>query len=178
MAKPKSEDETRAAIDRLAYEINMLTRMASILCRHPKYELSWICTNSFIHSFLLAARNLLEFFFPKKVRGNIYATTCVPSWECEEPVFEKYVHWSKVDRNKKGPEGKDFVDILSQRLHHITWPRVEESKLDWHEQAITKEFLKPIEKFQEDLPPELRSYYFDASVRELQETCKRFEQQQ
>lgn len=178
----RTEDEAKAAIERLAYEIKMLTRTASYSSRKLKRKRTKVVRNALVHSFLLAVRNLHEFFFSTNDHADtIYAKTFIESWELKKPNFREGFHWHRVEENEEGPKSKDFFSIISQRLHHITWARVKESKLNWHEQAITNEFLVPIRKFRTAFSqewPTVDIVYFEASVSELEETCKRFERQQ
>ncbi len=178
LTKARTEEDKRKAIDKLAYEIYILSRTASSLCRHPEYERSWLCANSLIHSFLLAVCNLFEFFFDSAKRDDTLHAKTFVEWKGDEkpkqPKFEEGIHWSKKQPDKGAPEEKSFSQIVSQRLHHITWARVDESQLGWNEQEITKAFLVPIKKFQKALPSELHTEDFEKSVRELEETCKRF----
>lgn len=178
MAIERTKKDNQAAIDRLAYEIRMLSRTASALNRLPTYERTWIVNNAVIHSFLLATRNLLEFFFPGKNKYNdtIYAETFVTPWEHIKPKFKEGVHWHRVDENEPSPPcDVSFESIISQRLHHITWHRVSESKLNWHEPEISIEFHDPVLAFQAALPSDWRTDLFEETVQEFDETCKRFE---
>ena len=178
MPKNRTPKDKQEAIKHVEYEIWMLSRTALLLNRKLKRPRPLIVHNALINSFLLATRNLLEFFFPEgKKNSKLHVNAFVESWKCNEPSFKEKIHWHKVNPDKKSPRANTFRAILSQRLQHITWDRVDESQLDWHEPAITKEFLRPIEKFQAALPTEFQSKTFDVKVRKLQKICKRFEQQ-
>ncbi len=174
MTAKRSLQQKQDAIDRLKYEVKMLSRTAEYFSREPDSKQPWVVHNSLIHSFLLAVRNLYEFLFRNKNhKDTIHATELVgPDWNIIVPRFEEGVHWSKDEPKKMGTGKSSFYQILSQRLSHITWARVDQSKLDWHEQEIIREFLKPIDRFQNALPDELKSDELAEEVRRLHETCK------
>lgn len=173
MERTRTDAEKRKAIDKLGYEIKMLSRTASVLCRTRERRLSWVYHNSTIHSFLLAVRNLHEFFFAKTASdGRIIAAQLVTPWTCSAPKFRDGKHWREIDSKRRVHRRTRFKALVSQRLHHVTWSRVNESKIDWIEPAILKEFRRPIEKFWAALPPAQRSKYFDRAVRLLQGTCE------
>lgn len=173
MKHTTSEAQKRKAVGNLAYEIKMLSRTALVLGRKRKRRLSWVYHNSIIHSFLLAVRNLHEFFFAKSAKdGRIIAAQLVNSWAYSAPSFREGKHWRRIDPKNRLHGRTPFHALVSQRLHHITWSRVDESRVQWIEPAILNEFRIPIENFATALPPALRSKYFDRTVTLMRGTCE------
>ncbi len=178
MQTARTVKDKQLAVDRLAYEIRMLGRTAEFLSRKLKRKRAPVIHNALIQSFLLATRTLHEFFFRASGHtNNIYARDLIEDWDISPQLFEEGIHWDLVDEDMKGPGDKRFFDILTQRLHHITWPRVDESKLDWHEQVILRQLVEPIERLHATLAPELRTEYLDACVTEFTRTVARIEGQ-
>ena len=101
MRQTRSDADRLEAICRLAYEIKMLSSTVSVLGRERKRKLSWVYHNSTVHSFLLAVRNLHEFYFANTARdGRIIAAQLVIPWTCSAPKFHEGKHWRKIDPKK------------------------------------------------------------------------------
>jgi len=172
MSHNRTKAQKREALDKLAYEIKMLSHTGLVLIRKRKRNLSWVYHNSTIHSFLLAVRNLHDFYFAKKSsKDGIIATAILTTWSCPAPEFREGRHWKRIDPRKHIRRRTPFNALVSQRLHHITWSRVDESKINWIESAILREFLEPTNRFASALPESVRTPYFDQSVRLLARTC-------
>lgn len=173
MVRTRTDSEKRKAIEKLAYEIKMLARTALVLGRKRNQKLSWVYHNATVHSFLLAVRNLHHFFFVRTAtRGSIVAADFVKSWSCSETKFREGKHWRKLEPRTRTNPRQRFDALISQRLHHITWSRVKESKIDWDESRILKEFLNPVEQFRTALHPKHQSPYFERAVQLLRNRCE------
>ena len=125
MRQTRSDADRLEAISRLGYEIKMLSSTAAVLGRDRKRKLSWVYHNSTVHSFLLAVRNLHDFFIANTARdGRIIAAQLVTPWTCSAPRFREGKHWTRIDQKKHNQRRTPFIALVSQRLHHITWSRM------------------------------------------------------
>jgi hypothetical protein len=80
-------------------------------------------SNALLHTFLLAARNLIHFLFSH----NPYP---------DDIIAEDYVDDPEVWRSVEAEVGSDFRDgslvkFISRRLAHLTWERAGETKPTW-----------------------------------------------
>lgn len=140
----RSNKELKGASCCLWYEIDMLGRTASALCKGIADELK---QNAFLESFLLHTRALQDFFNDvRKHNEDVIASDFVSSWKSP-----KWNHVSYV-RNK-----------LNAMLAHLSYNRLkylEEAKKKWDYFDLATEMKGVIEDFQKavnQLPEKERS---------------------
>lgn len=183
MTRVPSQLEKREAIDKVAYEIYMLAGTAQLLMRQKRHtiELDRICYDSILEAFLVAIRNLHQFLFPERKKNNlrrnadhIITDDFRPSWSYAKPQFIKGLHYRLIEPHKQDPpriEDNEIVHIISQRLHHLCWPRVTESKISWLTSEILREYAECIEAFVSILPSVLKTANLSRAMQLLQDAC-------
>lgn len=144
MARTSRTDESlREASREVDYELNMMvTTLTWMLQRNvgvdtPDEERR--VHNAMIHSFLLATRNLCDFFFrpPNPRDDDILA----------EDFFDNK-QWKRL-RPKSVPEfeTRSLVGWISKRLLHLTYERAEGTKRDWNPFRVAWELRKLLNVF-------------------------------
>jgi hypothetical protein len=125
--KPHTIEELQHASLAVQYEMFTLATTHEML---QKLSAHWgsppqdqAMSNAILHSFLLAARNLLHF---------LYAHNPRPTDIIAEDFFADPYRWTK-QRVVPEPEmaNGELVKVISKRLAHLTWDRVGPTKPLW-----------------------------------------------
>ncbi len=147
-----SRPDKLSQIETILYEIDMLRYTASKLESRNIWD-DW----SFLESFLLHFRNLIEFFGNDPKGDNLSILRPEKFWSdrgiSEEKLKELYRKdlWEKYEVRKEGQEN----DKISRYLHHCTEQRVQVKT--WDVRGMLDELNPVITKF-ENLFPSRRSW--------------------
>jgi len=139
----RSDGDLRRASLAVNYESNMMgTTLFLMIERYVDLDSSpreHAISNSLLHAFLIATRNLCHFLYCHKPR---------PTDIIAEDFFDHPSDWRRV--RPKLPEefeGGSFVDRISKRLAHLTWERASGTKPTWGAFRIAWELGKALEAF-------------------------------
>lgn len=187
--KRRTDEELHEGASKLAYELRMLFNTAVVLnrlnrlwsaqtapddwCIHEVPVPAQLTYNAFVHSFLLAVRNVHEFFFPglgvhpNTMKAKDFVEPAA-AWSLDPPVFTTPKHWRFVDPPKEPSMGIDFIKLIHTRLAHLTWDRVSEGKIAWVVENIVLEFIAPTRRFAYLVAPGRLSDDFRSAVSEIE----------
>jgi len=124
---PRSEDELQRASLAVQYEVatlgtthEMLQESGTNLASGPRER---VISNALLHTFLLAARNLLGFLYSHRPR---------PTDIVAEDFFDDLTTWPE-QRDVPEPEmaNGELVRLISKRLAHLTWDRADGAQAYW-----------------------------------------------
>ena len=160
-AKARDDGELRKASKSVAYEISMLR--ATLIWTLSKNNLcqDQALRNAMIHSFLLAARNLLDFYYATK--------------DHQEQILAKHFFDNKAAWRKPDPWTASVLPLalsgkISERLTHLTYKRARLPQLTWKTKRIAWELQKPIDVFADKVNPARVSDEFLVRGEELGKT--------
>ena len=98
--------------------------------------------NAILHSFLIAARNLIPFlYFPRERSNDLRA----------EDFFDDGATWHQK-RPASPYDVRELFTLISQRLAHLTWDRFNEKKLAWDWLSIAFPIAEALEAFVSHAP--------------------------
>jgi hypothetical protein len=141
--KARSDSELHRASMAVQYEVVTLgTTLQQLLhsnvtCEGPARER--LISNALLHTFLLAARNLIHFLFSHEPRPNDIIA---------QDFVDHAAHWS-AQQSACAPELRDgaLVTFISRRLAHLTYDRASGTKATWGPFAIAWLVLEGLERF-------------------------------
>jgi hypothetical protein len=107
-----SDDDLKRISDNLAYEISMFSEMYKVL---EKDEPESPERNACLESFLIHARNLRDFFYPKsRNQDDVLTSDFIPGWEDKAGKMGAY-----LDANR---------ERINKEIAHLTYTRNKETE--------------------------------------------------
>lgn len=142
----RNDDELRAALEHLYYEIKMLQGTMALLATDATGD-SFL-TNVLIESFTIHARALMHFLYPS---GPIQDTDVLA-----EDFFDDAGHWGKIRPDEPAVFGKARGRV-NKEIAHLTYDRqlVTPELKAWNFVALGKELLEIVHIFLNAVPQRL-----------------------
>jgi len=140
----KDKDSRQAGLDSLWYEINMFVGIFNKISTQA--PLTDIERNSNLETFLLHARNLLDFLTNK---GGEYKITANQFGDGIKPYTLEFP--DPYNRNKTCSH-KEFDSAINNYLSHLDWGRITGDKPKWEGVGIKKEITRNLMDFVSKLP--------------------------